>query len=120
LNTIVVDTIGITLINNRFTLPAGTYQVFASATCFNVNRHQLRLRNVTNNINTVLGSTEYANNAAVSNRSFIDDLFTINSISSFELQHFIEIAQSGNGLGVDNSTANFDNVYACVKLIKYM
>jgi hypothetical protein len=68
----------------------------------------------------VLGSTEYANNAAVSNRSFIDDLFTINSISSFELQHFIEIAQSGNGLGVDNSTANFDNVYACVKLIKYM
>ena len=120
LNTIVVDTIGITLINNRFTLPAGTYQVFASATCFNVNRHQLRLRNVTNNINTVLGSTEYANNAAVSNRSFIDDLFTINSISSFELQHFIEIAQSGNGLGVDNSTANFDNVYACVKLIKYI
>jgi hypothetical protein len=121
LNTIVVDTIGLTLVNNRFTLPVGTYMIFASAICFNVRRHQILLRNVTNNTNTLLGSSEYANNSyAGSTRSFIDDMFTINSIYSFELQHFIEIAQAGNGLGLDNSTAYFDNVYASVKLIKYM
>jgi hypothetical protein len=125
LNTILIDTIGLTLVNNRFTLPVGTYQIFASAPGYTVNRHQIRLRNVTTNTTTSIGSSELSNTTTTVTRSFIDDIFIISTISTFELQHFTYVAASGSqagatdGLGVE-TIAYFDNVYACVKLIKYM
>jgi|APGre2960657404_1045060.scaffolds.fasta_scaffold00553_7 hypothetical protein len=120
LNTIVVDKIGVTLVNNRFTIPAGTYHIFASGACYIVNSHQLRLRNITLNTTSVLGSSEYcAATTYVSNRSVIDDYFVILTTTTFELQHFTATVGSTNAFGVENSSAYQDNVYTCVKLIKY-
>jgi hypothetical protein len=121
LNTLVVDTIGITLVNNRFTLSAGTYHIFASVNAGAIARHQSRLRNVTTNTTTVLGSTEYSHPTyGVFNRSLIDDVFSITSVATFEIQHFIQQVANDDAFGVANFSAYFDNVYASVKLIKYM
>jgi hypothetical protein len=119
LNTIVVDTIGVILVNNRFTLPVGTYQIYASAPGYLVNRHQIRLRNVTANTTTIIGSSDFSSTELVVTRSIIDDIFSVSSVTTFELQQFTYNA-AVNGAGLENITAYFDNVYACVKLIKYM
>jgi len=122
LNTIVFDTIGITLINNRFTVPSGSYHIFASGVFMGPDRHQMRLRNITYNTTTCLGTSEQSvANIYVSSRSFIDDVFTISSSSTFELQHFAYNAQSAaSTFGIETITSYFDNVYTAVRLVKYI
>ena len=120
LNNILIDTIGITLVNNRFTIPAGTYQIFAGASGYSIGRHQIRLRNVTANTTAAIGSSEYTNPTyAGYNRSLMDDVFTISTVSSFELQHYTDALGAANAFGVE-SNGYQDSVYACVKLIKYL
>jgi hypothetical protein len=119
LNTIIFDNIGITLLNNRFTLPIGLYGMFASAPSYGCARNQIRLRNVTSNTTILLGSSEYSSwsTTLATSRSIIDDVMKIEVISTFELQHWMTRDQAADGLGVSNDAV--DNVYACVKLIKY-
>jgi hypothetical protein len=121
INTIVMDSIGIVLINNKFTIPAGTYHVSASAVGFTIGRHQIRLRNVTTNTTAAIGSSEFAGTGSAqgSNRSCIDDYVVVQTTSSFEIQHYAEVTQTGNALGIENASAYFDNIYTTVKLIKY-
>src|SRR5687768_2319629 len=54
LNTEKLDEITSTLASNQFTLPAGTYNIVASAPAFFVSRHQTRLRNITDGTTTLV------------------------------------------------------------------
>ena len=119
LNIITLDTIGITLNNNKFTIPSGTYSIVASAPGYAVREHQLRLRNITTNTTTVIGASSWSISEYFGgSHSFIDDTFTVENTSSFELQHYCNTAKSSNGLGVQNNGAYFDNVYASIKIVK--
>jgi len=122
LNTILHDTIGITLINNRFTIPPGFYHIYANGIAWGITNHQIRIQNITQNTTTALGSSEYATNSYnACTRSFVDDVFSLASTSTFELQHFASIVQTHQfTFGPANGTAYFDNVYSSIKLIKYM
>lgn len=119
LNTEVVDTNNdCSLASNQLTLSAGTYRVVASAPAYRVGDHQARLRNVTDSVTLVVGTSEYAaptGSDSPQTRSMIDGQFTIVSSKAIELQHQFGTTSATRGLGVE---ANFGEVevYATITL----
>jgi len=108
-----------TLASNQFTLTAGTYVIWASAPAFNVNRHQIRLRNTTDSTTICSGSSEY--NSSNQTRSIIDGyVFTIAASKALEIQHQVAVTSNTNGFGVASggffTVAN--EVYTQVTLIR--
>lgn len=107
LNTKVVDTGSIcTLSSNQFTLPAGTYRIFASAPAYENSGHQIRLQNITDSSTTLLGTTEYSNNNAgyPMTRSIIEGRFTIAGSKTFEIQHWVGVGLATSGFGLNVNT----------------
>lgn len=105
LNTSVINEIpGASLNSNQFVLPSGTYDIQASAPAYYVNRHQIRLRNITDSTNTVIGSSEFAgaSTGPASTRSFLQKRFTITSSKTFEIQHQVAITSNTRGFGVES------------------
>jgi hypothetical protein len=122
LNTLVSNTIqGASLLANQITLPAGTYRINGSAPAFNTNDHVVRLFNVTDATNTLIGTAENATTTAtdpVQTRSFISGKLTITSPKVFELRHFTELAVAGSGLGRTNATAAVVSVFTLLEIFK--
>ncbi len=120
LNTIADDDTGdVTLVTNQFTLPAGTYQIMASAPAYFVAYHQLRLRNTSDSSTPVIGSSTWVhNNGNYSqvNHSFLSGQFTITSSKTFELQHRCSLTMNTAGMGQPSSFVT--EVYAQVALYK--
>lgn len=115
LNTIVVDTINITLSSNQFTLPPGTYKLRASTAVYQTDRNQLRLQNITDGTTTILGMSFFSA-AAVNSEALtvLSAKFTITSSKIFELQHQAQTTSTPRGFGVE---ANFTTeVYATVEI----
>jgi hypothetical protein len=76
------------LSSNQITLDAGTYECRISAPAFEVERHQAKLRNVTDNSDVMIGTSAFAHDAGyVHIRSFISGKFTIASSKALEVQH---------------------------------
>lgn len=109
LNTSVSNTItSASLSSNQITLPAGTYDITASAPAHAVNNHQLRLENITDTATPLISGTAYARSTggATSNtRALLMGRFTIAGTKVFELQHRCEttMATTGFGVGAGNS-----------------
>ena len=101
LNTVVTNTInGASLASNIITLPAGTYEIDATAPCQgNGASHKLVINNITDNTNMVGVSGNTNNNE----RSRVVGRFTITSTKTFRLDHYVSVAgtlgASGVGLG---------------------
>ena len=94
LNTVVYNNdILISLENDRFTLPAGSYCIDWDAPASNVGVHQTRLYNFTTTMVVAYGTGERAL-SNVSTRSFGTTVVTINNPSSFEIQHCSEALNS--------------------------
>jgi hypothetical protein len=119
LNTEVSDAANLcTLANSQFTLVAGTYLINASAPCYAGNSHQIRLQNTTDASTTCLGTTEFCwagSTSQVQTRSHINDIFTITSSKTFELQHYIQAA-STHGLGYPHALGT--EIFTTVQLIR--
>lgn len=119
LNTIDYNGIGgASLASNRITLPAGTYLIEASAPAFGVTRHKIKLRDITNSIDTIIGSSEYAYytyNGA--NRSHLIGSFIILTATVFEIQHYCEVSVNTYGFGVASSFGVVE-VYTQVKITR--
>jgi len=92
--------------NNRITLPAGTYIIECSAPALYVKFHQARLQNITDNVTVVAGTSEMSTNStvAVSNRSCINAVVTIDSPKVFEIQHYCSDSLSTDGFGASADT----------------
>jgi hypothetical protein len=119
LNTTVVNNItGCTLTSSVIALPAGTYQIYASAPAYDVNQHKIIFRNTTDSTNTLIGTSERAPaDSSVQTRSFLSGAFTIAASKNFELQHRCSITENNTGLG-QPSDFGVSEVYAEITITR--
>jgi hypothetical protein len=115
INTEETDTSNIcALNNNQFTLPAGTYHILAVILSGGNNafrQAQFRLRNVTNNSDTLFGTTCALNIQSSANMmGVLTGIFTVNASTTFEIQ---EYPKSGSGSAVAGYAANVSGVSEC-------
>lgn len=100
LNTEATDEIGSTLSSNQFTLPAGTYEIDASAPALNVNEHKAKLTNITDGTDTIIGTTSRSSGEGASiTRSVIAGRFTIAAQKTFAIQHRCAVTTASDGFG---------------------
>ena len=119
LNTSLTNEIsGASLSSNQITLPSGTYFIYASAPAYAVNRHTIRLRNITDSTDTLLGTSSYAENStSVSNIAMVTGRFTISAQKTFEIQHRCQTTSATLGFGVSKDMSE-TNVYTDVQIWK--
>lgn len=115
LNTIITNEIpGAGLNSNQFILPAGKYEVQASAPAFQVTRHETRIYNITDSITEISGLSAYCPAVSTSDsRSHLNGVFTITSTKTLEFQHFGGTTKTTNGLGL-YSDGKDESIYAQV------
>lgn len=103
---------------NQFTLQAGTYKISGVAPAYQVNRHQTKLRNITDSTDDIIGHATYSSSAGgVENTSTFLGVITINATKTFEFQHRCETTQVGNGFGV-NGNFGVSEIYAQLEIRK--
>ena len=104
LNTVIKNTIsGASLGSNQITLPAGTYEIEATAPGFNCRSHQARLYNTTDASDGLIGTNEFCTNVSgnqTQTKSRVAGFITITSPKVFELRHRCSSSAAANGLGV--------------------
>lgn len=110
INTVKTNEItGASLASNQITLPSGTYFIMASLPAYVTSNHKGRLRNITDSITEVQGTTEHAwNNGYTVTHTFINGRFTLSGIKVLEIQH--RAGQAGSGGTSYNSSEN--EIYA--------
>jgi len=99
-------------------LPSGTYYIHASAPAFLVDRHKAKLRNTTDNSDTIIGTSENAHSSySIMTHSFVIGRFTIAAQKNFELQHRCQTTRGDDGFG---RPSNFSvvEVYTDVRIWK--
>ena len=118
LNTTVKNDIsGCSLASSVITLPAGTYQVFATANAFEVYRHKLKLRNTTDSTDTQIGTSNEAEAVGATVSSVVQGLFTITASKNFEVQHRCSLTRANDGLGRPVSFGD-NEVYCTITITK--
>jgi hypothetical protein len=119
LNDVTNNTIaGASLASNRITLPAGTYKIAASAPAVKVGSHRIKLANITDSSDEILGtSSQTWVDAFTSTRSFLTDTVTLSSEKVFELQHRCQTSRSSNGFGI-GSSFSVAEVYSTIEIEK--
>ena len=101
ISNLVTNLIGGSLLSNRVTLPAGTYYSRSMAVAYLVDKHQVRLYDVTAAavlLDHGLGQTSGASDV-VQFPAFVDGFFTLNVTSAIELQHRCQTTKATNGFG---------------------
>jgi hypothetical protein len=120
LNTKKYDSAGIASVAaNQVTLQAGTYRFRAIAPCRQVNANRLKLYNVTDAADVIIG-----NNASVANtvstivNAEVSGRFTIISEKVFELRHYCQTTVANLGFGTEDGMALGVEVYSSIELWK--
>jgi hypothetical protein len=108
------DTIASLSGNNIVLAAAGTYLLRASAQCYNVNRHQARIYNVTDSSVIALGSSAFTGGAA--NHSIVSGMIVTAGAKTIRLEHRCRDTQATWGLGVAGSFGT--EVYAELSITK--
>ncbi len=114
LNTIATNTIsGASLAGSQFTLPAGTYNLMARAPARLVNNHRLKIRNITDDEDAILGSNTHAGGdpGGIHTDSWVIGQITITGTKVFELQHRCITTRTTTGRG-DAQNFGENEVYA--------
>lgn len=107
------------LASNQFTLPAGEYYIEANAPGYFASNIKIKLRNITDSTDQIIGSSEYSGNNAVypQTRSFLSGKVVISSAKTFEIQQRVSLTSAGSGLGVAVSFSD-NEVFTIVKVQK--
>jgi hypothetical protein len=102
------------------TLQPGKYLITAYASAFFANSHKLVLKDVSGNTNQmIIGSSAYNQpSSSVSTNSELTGYITINSLSSFKLDHYIIQASAVQGLGITTSIPNIPEIYSSIHIQK--
>lgn len=123
LNTVNHNSItGASLLSNRFTLPAGTYHVQASAPAYSdgehVSFHKAILYDVTHSATLLIGTSERLLSINEdSNRSFIDGVITLTEETAMEIRHRCSVSMGTTGFGAACSFG-VSEVYTQVSIVK--
>lgn len=110
LNTTVINDIsGASLASNQFTLPAGSYDVWAGAPGLDCGRERVQIYNVTDAAIELLG-TSYFNFSSDNQQDTaqLNGRITIAAPKTFELRHFINLAKATIGLGIAINDGNVE------------
>lgn len=124
LNTVVSDSGShvVSLASNQFVLDAGTYEIEADAPAFAVDRHALRLQNITGSTTLLSGTSDYCNSTnAVENRSYLSGKFVVAAAQTLELQHQCSTSNAsanGQGVNVGSAFSVATEIYARIVLRK--
>ena len=83
-----------------------------------VNLHKAKLRNTTDGADTLLGTSEFANQTyTMSGQSIIAGSFTIAGAKTFEVQHRCSATRYTDGWGLD-AGFGINNVFRIVEIWK--
>ena len=102
LNTVMTNEIsGASLSSNQIILPSGTYYIEAFAPNGYGGAHKVKLRNITDSSDTLIGTNMYQESAQEVHfsTSFVVGRFTIAAQKTFELQHRCGVTYS-SGFGI--------------------
>jgi hypothetical protein len=121
LNTEVSDADGIVSISsNQFTLQAGTYTIKWTAPASGCDRHQTRLKNVTDTTYSVGGLMIASGADNVENRSVGATILTIASAKVFIIQHYAQSSQATSGFGSGKIyDSSVGEVFTSVEIYKH-
>lgn len=114
---------GSSLSSNQFILPTGTYRIFAMAPAYYCGENKAKLRNITDSIDTIIGSNARSGDGGGSlldgttTISIVNGIFTINSQKTFELQHRCQTTRGTDGFG-KASNFSVSEIYSTVELWK--
>lgn len=114
--------IGVTVTANQFTLPAGTYFIYGSAPAYTVNRHRVRLYDITGAATVALGTSEHVTGAGPQTRSFVIGVVTITASNVYELQHICQTTANTVGFGLGSSydtPGQVSEVFAQLFIVKF-
>jgi hypothetical protein len=119
LNTSLTNEIsGASLSSSQITLPSGTYYIRAFAPAYSSDRHTIKLRNITDSTDTLLGTSVYAEGSNSNyNMSMVTGRFTIASSKTFAIQHRCQTSIATTGFGVSKDMSE-TNVYTDVQIWK--
>lgn len=115
LNAVIGDVAFLSLVDNQFTLDPGQYHITASAPACNVDHHQIRLYDVTNNL-SYDGNGAYSTNGNPS-RSTLMNLVILSTETTFEIQHICDTTVEGIGLGTAAGLAACE-IYTTVTIVQ--
>ena len=120
LNTVKTNEIsGASLSSNQITLPAGTYWIDSSAPAMRCAEHKLKLYNVTDAADEIIGTSEYSVGGSDGvTRSEVSERFTIAGTKAFELRHYTSTGVATFGLGERTNVGGVIEVYTDVKIWK--
>ena len=103
---------------NRITLAAGTYRVEGYAVAYRPKRHKVRLYNISDSSDLIIGLTAYSDSVeAVATNSPLDGKIILAEPKLIELQHRCEVTKTVNGMGLASSLGVIE-VYASIKFSK--
>jgi len=118
LNTLEGDTEFVSLSSNQVTLSPGKYEIEASAPAFIVNYHKLKLRDITNSADAIIGQSRYCDQGnIVENLANLESTIEITSSITFEIQHRCSTTKAGDGFGIASSFG-VDEIYTTLKIKK--
>lgn len=105
LNTTGTNTItGASLGSNQITLPAGTYNINASAPAYKTSRHKIHLYNITDAAVEIVGTSEFSiTTDSTITRSMLMGQFTIPATEVFEIRHYTQQTSASIGFGTPTS-----------------
>lgn len=118
LNTIEGDTSFASLSSNQITLQPGTYVINASATAWRVDENKLKLYDITNSADKILGSNSISGSTdGTQVESSLAGKISITSSTIYELRHYCKTTQASNGFGTI-MTIGVNELYAQVNIRK--
>ena len=119
LNTLFGDTSFVSLSANQFSLLPGVYFIKASAPAYAANSHQIRLRDIDNNEDLIVGSSSYTGvtNGFSATNSELEGVISLDLATNLEIQHQCASTTTGNGFG-EASAFSLMEIYTQVKIIK--
>jgi hypothetical protein len=108
LNTVKTNGIsGASLTSNQITLPAGTYDVDITAEAYLVQGHKLKLYNITDAVDQIIGQNAYSgqnpgnqNDSPVATSATVKGRFTLVAQKVFEVRHRCTNSGSTSGFGI--------------------
>lgn len=102
----------------QITLTAGTYHIEADAPAYLANRHKIKLRNITDCTDVIIGGNAEADaGAAGHNHAPLKGVIVITSSKTFEIHHRCQTTSATHGFGLAASFS-VDEVYVQVKITK--